>query len=559
MASRRLGEILTERFAVPAPEIDKALKFQQEYSGRIGTILINSGVISEPQLLEALSLQLGVPLYREFARDRKAPWEYPDAFDLAPSWFLGNQIIPLVRDEKTSVFALLDPLNAFVSDTLRTVLESRTPVFVLCSEKEYREIAAEYKRKHGGGDAALAYDVDEVEKLRDLASEAPIIKFVNTTISKAIDARASDIHLEVFEDNCRVRFRIDGVLNDMEFLPIKMHPAVITRIKILAGLDIAEKRLPQDGRIDLRVSSKELDIRVATFPTIFGENTVMRLLEKTSLDFDLTALGFEADHLRLFERLILNPFGLILITGPTGSGKTTTLYSMVNRLNSKEKKIITIEDPVEYQIRGINQIQVKPAIGLTFARSLRSILRHDPDIILVGEIRDKETAEIAIHAALTGHLVFSTLHTNDAPSAVSRLLDMGVEDFLINSALTGVLAQRLVRKICPRCGRDDAPLSSDVRLEFRLDDLIRKHGLDGGRFRRGTGCEACVGTGYRGRLGIFELLEYSDALKQTVLRHHNYQTLKEEAERSGMRNLREDALIKWLKGTTTLDEVIRVT
>jgi len=559
MTKRLLGEILVERYGVAPAEIDKALQFQKDYGGRIGTILINSGVISEVQLLEALSVQLQIPLFREYAQERRESWEFPDVPDVAPSWFLENGVVPLEQGGDKTVFALVDPMNVFAAETLRTVLDGRRAVLVLCSDKEFRDISAAYRKIHVGGEAVLYYEIDEVEKLRDLASEAPVIKFVTTMFSKAIDARTSDIHVEVFEDNCRVRFRIDGVLNDMEFLPLAMHPAVLTRIKILAGLDIAEKRLPQDGRIDLRVASKELDVRVATFPTIYGENAVMRLLEKTSLEFDLKKLGFEPDHLRLFERLIRNPFGLILITGPTGSGKTTTLYSVISKLNSKEKKIITVEDPVEYQIRGINQIQVKPAIGLTFARMLRSILRQDPDIILVGEIRDKETAEIAIHAALTGHLVLSTLHTNDAPSAITRLLDMGVDDFLINSALVGVLAQRLVRTVCPRCGREDPSVGDDVRREFRLDEIAGHYGLAGSRFRRGPGCDYCVGTGYRGRFGIFELLDYDDALKQTMLQHHNYQTLKEGAERAGMRTLREDALLKFYVGTTTLAEVLRVT
>jgi type II secretory ATPase GspE/PulE/Tfp pilus assembly ATPase PilB-like protein len=559
MKTQLLGEILGEKFGVGAPEIDKALKFQKDYGGRIGTILINSGIISETQLLEALAFQLSLPLYRDYVKDKTNVIDYPEIGEIPPSWFLDYHLIPLNAEAQISRFAVLDPMDAFPLETLQNVLPGQEIRLVLCSDKELREATAEYKRKYSLSETVISYEIDEIEKLKDLASEAPIIKFVNTTISKAIDYRASDIHIEVFEDNCRVRLRIDGVLNDMEFLPLKMHPAITTRIKILAGMDIAEKRLPQDGRIDLKVASKDLDIRVATFPTIHGENVVMRLLEKTSIEFDLAALGFEPGHLQVFHELIRNPFGLILITGPTGSGKTTTLYSAINKLNSKEKKIITVEDPVEYQIRGVNQIQVKPSIGLTFAGALRSILRHDPDIILVGEIRDKETAEIAIHAALTGHLVLSTLHTNDAPSAITRLLDMGVEDFLINSALIGVLAQRLVRMICPSCRKDAAPLSSDVRREFRLDELAQKGGIDREHLQQGSGCDACVGTGFRGRLGIFELLNYTDHMKQITLQYHNYQKLKEEAERMGMKTLREDALLKMLKGITTLEEVLRVT
>lgn len=559
MQKKLLGEILVEMFGIGVQEIEKALKFQKEYGGRIGTILINSGIISEVQLLEALSAQLSIPLFKQYVKDRADIISFPEIGAVAPSWLLEQHIIPLQEDGDAYVFAVVDPMESFTLEALQNVLNGRDIRYVLCSEKDFREIAADYKKKYALSETVISYEMDEVEKLKDLASEAPIIKFVNTTISKAIDSRASDIHIEIFEDNCRIRFRIDGVLNDMEFLPLKMHPAITTRIKILAGLDIAEKRLPQDGRIDLKVASKDLDIRVATFPTIFGENVVMRLLEKTSIEFDLATLGFEKDNLGQFLKLIRNQFGLILITGPTGSGKTTTLYSTISKLNSKEKKIITIEDPVEYQIWGVNQIHVKPSIGLTFASALRSILRQDPDIILVGEIRDRETAEIAIHAALTGHLVLSTLHTNDAPSAITRLLDMGVQDFLINSALMGVLAQRLLRTICPKCRREETNISSDIRREFKLDEMVGKYGIGQANFRRGSGCDYCVGTGFRGRLGIFELLNYDDHLKRVLLQHHNYQKLKEEAERLGMRTLREDALLKLLKGTTTLDEVLRVT
>ena len=559
MNRKLLGEILVKKFGIDSQEIEKALKFQKEYGGRVGTILINSGVITEEQLLEALSFQLNIPLFKEYSKDKKELMEYPEISNILPSWFLENNVIPLEAENNKFYFAIVDPMNFFIFESLENILKDQEKNYVLCSEKEFREISSGYKDEYHIEETIISYELDEIEKLKDLASEAPVIKFVNTTISKAIEHRASDIHFETFKENFRVRFRIDGVLNDIESLPLKMHPPVATRIKILAGLDIAEKRLPQDGRIDLKIASKDLDIRVATFPTIFGENIVMRLLEKTSIEFDLKTLGFEEDHLNMFKKMIKNKFGLILITGPTGSGKTTTLYSVLNILNSKEEKIITIEDPVEYQLRGINQIQVKPSIGLTFANSLRSILRLDPDIILVGEIRDKETAEIAIHAALTGHLVLSTLHTNDAPSAISRLLDMGVKDFLINSSIIGILAQRLVRKVCPNCKNNKIKISRDLRNEFNIDELKKKHGLKMENFQRGEGCDHCVGTGLRGRVGIFELLNYNDYLKQITLQSHSYQKLKEEAENLGMRNLREDALLKFIKGITALDEVLRVT
>jgi len=559
MKKKLLGEILEEKFGIAPEEIEKALKFQKDYGGRIGTILVNSGVITEEHLLKVLSLQLDIPLFKTSFKDKENTIDYPEIVGLSPSWFLENSVIPLSIENSKLWFSIVDPMDLYVYESLDNILNDREIRYVLCSEKEFRDISSNYKEKYPMEETLISYELDEVEKLKDLAAEAPVIKFVNTTISKAVEYRASDIHLETFKENFRIRYRIDGVLSDIERLPLKMHPPITTRIKILAGLDISEKRLPQDGRINLKIASKDLDIRVATFPTIHGENIVMRLLEKTSIEFELDTLGFEEDHLAAFGEMIKNTFGLILITGPTGSGKTTTLYSVLNKLNSKEYKIITIEDPVEYQLQGINQIQVKPSIGLTFANSLRSILRLDPDIILVGEIRDKETAEIAIHAALTGHLVLSTLHTNDASSAISRLLDMGVEDFLINSSLLSVLAQRLVRTICPNCRKKDSQITSDIRAEFRLDRLREKFKLKKENFQRGEGCDYCVGTGFRGRLGIYELLDYSDYLKQITLQSHSYQKLKEEAINQGMRSLREDALLKLLKGITTLDEVLRVT
>ena len=395
---------------------------------------------------------------------------------------------------------------------------------------------------------------ENVDQLRDMASEGPVIRLVNLIITRAIERRASDIHFEPFEDKFQVRYRIDGVLHDVESPPRRLQAAMISRVKIMARLNIAERRLPQDGRIMLRVKGKEIDFRVSTVPTIHGESIVLRILDKSSIVLDLEKLGFREDTLRGFEELIHQPHGIILVTGPTGSGKTTTLYSGLDKINSPEKKIITVEDPVEYQLKGVNQIQVKPAIGLTFANALRSIVRQDPDVILIGEIRDAETAEIAIHSALTGHLVLSTLHTNDAPSAITRLLNMGMEDYLLSSTVIGILAQRLVRLACPEC---QVPYTPDPAIlhEMRIHQEDLKHL----RINDVKGCDRCGRTGYWGRTGIYEFLKVNDEIQKMILGKKDSNIIKEAARREGMRTLREDGWLKVQEGWTTVSEVLRVT
>jgi general secretion pathway protein E len=377
---------------------------------------------------------------------------------------------------------------------------------------------------------------------------------VNLIITRAIETRASDIHFEPFEDQFRVRYRIDGVLHDVESPPNRLQAAIVSRIKIMAKLNIAERRLPQDGRIMLRVKGKEIDFRVSSIPTIYGESIVLRILDKSSIVLDIEKLGFPEDTLAGFDELIQRPHGIILVTGPTGSGKTTTLYCALEKINSPEKKIITVEDPVEYQLRGINQIQVKPSIGLNFANSLRSIVRQDPDVILIGEIRDAETAEIAIHSALTGHLVLSTLHTNDAPSAITRLIDMGMEDYLLSSTIIGILAQRLVRIACPYCRK---PYSPDPRIikEMKLNG----DNLQSVKITEVKGCESCSNTGYWGRAGIFEFLKVTDDIQSLILGKKDSHAIKEAARKDGMRTLREDGWLKVKQGITTISEVLRVT
>jgi len=397
------------------------------------------------------------------------------------------------------------------------------------------------------------YDVEEdVSHLKDLASEAPIIKLVNLLISRAVDSRASDIHIEPYEDELKVRYRIDGVLHDVESAPKKLEAAVVSRIKIMSKLNIAERRLPQDGRIRLKINDKEIDLRVSTIPILHGESVVMRILDKETIVIDLEQLGFSSDVLHAFNRLIMKPNGIILVTGPTGSGKTTTLYGALDKINTPDKKIITIEDPIEYQLKGVNQIQVKTQIGLNFANTLRHIVRQDPDVIMVGEIRDLETAEIAIQSALTGHLVFSTLHTNDAPSAITRLLDMGIESYLLSSTIRGILAQRLVRVICPNCKEPETLTVSEEELALLG---IGTHT----QLYSGRGCEKCTFTGYYGRTGIFELLVVDDELRKMILKNADANQIRALAKQNGMKTLLEDGVEKVRRGITTLHEVLRVT
>jgi len=399
------------------------------------------------------------------------------------------------------------------------------------------------------------------ERLKEIAFEAPVIKRLNSMVEQAVELRASDIHIEPLGERAKIRFRIDGILHDIEDFDQLFYLATVSRIKLLASLDIAEKRLPQDGKFATKVASAMLDIRVSTVPTAKGEGVVMRLLYRERLSFDIKTLGFEADHAQLLMSQISRPHGILLVTGPTGSGKTTTLYSMLTYLNKPEKKIVTVEDPVEYQLEGINQIQVKSEIGLNFSAVLRSVLRHDPDIIMVGEIRDSETAATAIQSALTGHLVIATLHTNDAPSSMFRLVEMGIEDYLINAAMIGAMAQRVVRKNCPLCSQP-AEGADEVVQAYGLKELLERFSeLKGGGLKilRGQGCAKCGGTGYRGRLAVSEVFEYTDDLKEIFLEKRSLEVLREQLRaHPGYRTLREDGLLKAAKGLTTIEEVLRV-
>ncbi len=553
---KKLGEILIDKGKVEKTDIDRALILQKDNGQKIGKILLSLGYITERDLIEALIEQTGIKAY--FGESFPDIENLEKIEDLSYEFLKSKLIFPLKKTEKTLEVIMDDPFDYETIAVLETLLNLEVVPYLGAESEIVDALKKLYGEEQAIDEAGLLGDIDEdnIEQLKDLASEAPVIRLVNQMISKAVEMKASDIHVEPFEKILRIRFRIDGVLHDVDNPPRSIAPAVISRIKIMSKLDIAEKRVPQDGRINLRVLGKEIDLRVSTVPTLHGESVVMRILDKGSIKlFDLGKLGFPPDTYKQFETLIKKPHGIILVTGPTGSGKTTTLYAVLNRLNSPEKKIITVEDPVEYQLEGVNQIHVNHQVGLTFASGLRTILRQDPDIILVGEIRDKETAEIAIQASLTGHLVLSTLHTNDACGAVTRLLDMGVEDYLISSTLIGVLAQRLVRVVCKNC-----------RKKIRLTkEHLKDFGIDPSRFGElpevytAEGCKECNFTGYVGRIAIFELFMIDENVRRMVLEKPDTPKLKAYAKKMGMRTLREDGFLKVIQGITTPEEVLRVT
>jgi general secretion pathway protein E len=484
----------------------------------------------------------------------------PFVYNGIPSRFIReNKIVLLEFNNNILSVAMANPSDRSTIDALRVATSANIIVYGIephlfeeYTSKFYGQESQNINRliEEIGDKSGLEFhgeDEEDIGHLKDLASEAPIIKLVNMVIVRAVENRASDIHIEPFEDELRVRYRIDGILHDIESVPKKLQAAIISRIKLTAKLNIAERRLPQDGRIRLKVAEKEIDLRISTIPVLYGESVVMRILDKESIVIDLERLGFFPETLQAFEQLIRKPNGFILVTGPTGSGKTTTLYGALNKINSPDRKIITVEDPVEYQLKGINQIQVKPQIGLNFSNTLRHIVRQDPDIIMIGETRDLETAQIAIQAALTGHLVFSTLHTNDAPSAITRLHDMGVEKFLLSSTIRGILAQRLVRAICPSCKE---PNTASAGPDRDMQNIPGEH--------RGRGCEQCSFTGYRGRLGIFELIVVDDAMRDLIMQNIDANKIRELARRNGMMTLLEDGTRKIKAGLTTLDELLRV-
>lgn len=485
--------------------------------------------------------------------------------NLSVKFMKQSVFIPLEMNENSLKIAMAEPDDFYTIDALKIAFG--TDVGICKGERE--DILNAIERLYGAASQSIGtiieeadkdiYDIssgmdDDVDHLRDLASEAPIIRLVNRLILNAVNLRASDIHFEPFEDEFKVRYRIDGVLHAAESPPYRIQAAIISRVKIMAKLDIAERRLPQDGRIKLRIEAKEIDFRISTIPTLYGESLVMRILDRDTLVLDLNKLGFPEDILSRYLELILQPYGMILVTGPTGSGKTSTLYTTLARINSSENKIITLEDPVEYQLKGINQIQVNRKIGLTFAGGLRAIVRQDPDIILVGEIRDKETAEIAIQSALTGHLLFSTLHTNDAAGAITRLLDMEIEHFLLSSTLLGILAQRLVRVICSNCKMEIKPEEKLIKSMDLTRDEVRNV-----RFFGAKGCEKCRYTGFKGRIAIFEYLHVDEDIRKEIVGRSSTEKIKKTAVEKGMLTLRQDGWRKVKAGITTIQEVLKVT
>lgn len=540
----RLGELLVSKGLIQSDELERALELQKERPDKLGKILVDLGFIAQREVLAAVSEQLSIPLV---ILDGPPPVA-PEIEAISGRFLEQAKAYPYAFEGSVLKLAMADPLDFQTLTALRTAVGLRIEP-VLAAESDILESIRKYYEPQADGlaiEADGSAGAEDLEHLRDMASEAPVIRMVNAMIADAVEKRASDIHIEPFEKEFRIRFRVDGVLREQEPPPREMKAAVISRVKLMAKLNIAERRLPQDGRIKVKSVGREVDLRVSTLPTLYGESVVMRLLDRSAGDFyDLRSLGFDDKMLERMEYFTSLPHGIFLVTGPTGSGKSTTLYSALKRINQTDKKIITIEDPVEYQMDGINQIHVNSQIGLTFASGLRHIVRQDPDVIMVGEIRDRETADVAIRAALTGHFVYSTLHTNDAPSAVTRLTDMGVENYLIVSSVVAILAQRLVRVICPHCRKPDGQVANP------WGELINSY--------RGAGCEKCFGIGYRGRLGIFELMELNEELRRLVMQNADASILTEAARRNGMRTLREDGWQKLASGVTTVDEVIRVT
>lgn len=558
--NKRFGEILVSRGVVSPEDLQRAVALQSEHPDtRIGTLLLRLGMITSRDIATTLSEQLSLPLLSQ----EDFP-EFPILEERVSTRFLHDaQALPLHEDEERVVIGMTDPLDTYTIEAFR-MLTGRTVDIRITAPEDFETA---YEKLYGSGRSAMGQIVDDIEMaevsdldediqhLKDLASEAPVIRLVGLIMRRALETRASDIHIEPFENRLFVRYRIDGIIHEQESPPRKLSAAIISRIKIMANLDIAERRLPQDGRIKLRIGGKEVDLRVSTVPTMHGESVVMRILDKGGVPLNFSTLGFDRDIQELFVELLMRPHGILLVTGPTGSGKTTSLYTALHMLNTPDRKILTVEDPVEYQLEGVNQIQVKPQIGLTFANALRSIVRQDPDVIMIGEIRDIETAEIAVQSALTGHLVLSTLHTNDAASTVNRLLDMGMEDYLLTSTVIGIQAQRLVRTLCGACKTPYEALP-EVIDEF---DLMRFARMAPVTLYRPVGCPACAGTGFNGRVSIMEVMPMTDAIRSLVMRHATSGEIQKAAVAGGMQTMYDNGLRKVVSGVTTIEEVLRVT
>jgi general secretion pathway protein E len=563
-----IGALLLDQGKLEAAALKRAERAQAESGERLDRVLTRLGLVGERDMAEALAQQLNIPL--------AAAADYPELpllDGVLPVRFLkSSHVLPLAESAEEITLAMADPLDRAAAEAVAL----RTGRKVVPCVAVAAELEAALERLYAEGKSSIdqiaesldgpdadSTDVD-LQRLRDQASEVPVIRIVNLLIGRAVETRASDIHIESSEARLRVRYRIDGVLRDVEAPPAALRAAVISRIKIMARLNIAEHRLPQDGRIKAVVRGKEIDLRVSTLPTLHGEGVVMRILDREGVVLDFDALGFDERALKEYLALLERPNGILLVTGPTGSGKTTSLYTSLTHLNSPEKKIITVEDPVEYELEGLSQIQVRPKIGLTFAHTLRSILRYDPDIIMIGEIRDLETAQTAVQAALTGHLVLATVHTNTAAATVTRLLDMGVEDYLLTSTVAGIVAQRLVRRLCPHC-REPYDALPELADQLRRSGYVVPAAERGGEIPdapitlyRPGGCAVCNGLGYRGRVGILEILPVDDEIRRLVLRHAESREIHAAAMQAGMRSMYQDGLAKARQGVTSLEEVMRV-
>ncbi|RJQ50500.1 MAG: type IV-A pilus assembly ATPase PilB [Nitrospiraceae bacterium] len=565
----KIGQLLVTNKIITEEQLVKAIEIQKKEGGRIGTNLIKLGVISDEQFVQFLSKQYGVPAVNLAAEQIDPAVIKFIPYEVAYKY----QILPVSKNGASFTLAMADPSNVFAIDDIKFMTGYNVKP-VVASEMAIKEAIAKYYQQQPSPSDALQDVMDsigdfgdegldlvretdddlDISALKTAVEEAPVVKLVNLILGEAIARGASDIHLEPYEKQLRVRYRVDGVLYDVMQPPTKLKAALSSRIKIMSELDIAERRLPQDGRIKLRVKDRGVDLRVSTLPTLFGEKIVMRILDKSNLSLELTKLGFEENALKDFNEAIHLPYGMVLVTGPTGSGKTTTLYSALSTVNNIDVNIMTAEDPVEYNLMGINQVHVREEIGLTFASALRSFLRQDPDIIMVGEIRDFETAEIAVKAALTGHLVLSTLHTNDAPSTVSRLLNMGIEPFLVSASVLLILAQRLSRKICEKCKTEEhIPESALLEIGFSKDEV--------NTFKcfKGAGCHVCGGTGYKGRIALYEVMPVKEEIKEMILKGGSVTDIKKLAIKLGMKTLRMSGLAKIKEGVTSVEEVLRVT
>ncbi|MCX5693207.1 MAG: type II secretion system ATPase GspE [Candidatus Omnitrophica bacterium] len=558
----KLGQILLKEGLITEEQLEKAIEIQKKDGARLGDTLINLGIVTEKDIVIAMAKQLSIP-YASYAKGLLKPAENQDLAKLVPEDYARrNMLIPVSRHINSLTVAFMDPLDLITIDNLKRMTGCDINPIIAAKSDLQRAIDEFYGREDLLKDAISdSYELEEFKIEKDLvedlslddliarAEEAPVVKLVDLILMQAIKDRASDIHLEPFKNKINIRYRIDGVLYEIPPPSKHLLPAIVSRIKILSNLDIAERRLPQDGVFFVKVENKDIDIRVSTVPAIFGEKVVMRILDKSSTPLNLGDLGFDPEELEKFRKAIISPHGLVLVTGPTGSGKTTTLYAALNEIKSPRKNISTVEDPVEYKLEGINQVQIKPNIGFTFSIALRAFLRQDPDIIMVGEVRDLETAQICIRASLTGHLVLSTLHTNDAPSAISRLIDIGVEPYLISSSLIMVGAQRLVRRLCPEC-KEAYETTPSLAKDFGIkQELLYKP----------KGCDYCSHTGYRGRVAIYEIIFINDKLREMITRRASLKEIKDKIKEFGLKTLLYSGIKKAEEGLTSIEEVLSIT